>query len=277
VPTPDSTDIVATPHVPASAVTIAKIGGTIALAAAAAMSFQTLLGLARILGYARWNSPLLPLSLDVYAATAISVGYRIPAGHRARTTATTNAALALALTVCCNGLYHWLALAGPTISTHLRTELLVAVSALPPIVVERILHLQRAVSSGPGTEPPGTERHAQSVPDPARATRVPARPVAPAPGTDTPIVPPPAPARAAQTTGTAPGTRTAFETWVERAVPLWHEYVGQLHNEPTAPVLANRVRLAHPEPNAPSSPRWDRKLAAAVKLAATQTVEAAAR
>lgn len=149
--------------VPASAVTIAKVGGTVALAAAAAMSVQTLFGLARLLGYAAWNAPLLPLSLDVYAATAISVGYRIPGAHPARATARRNAVLALALTICCNGLYHWLALAGASVSAGLRTELLVAVSALPPVVVERILHLQRAVSGGTVPVRDGTERERVSA------------------------------------------------------------------------------------------------------------------
>jgi hypothetical protein len=63
------------------------------------------------------------------------------------------------------------------------------------------------------------------------------------------------------------GTRTPFDTWVDRAVPLWNAYVDKHHAEPIAAVLGNQVRLAHPEPNVPTSDRWDRKLCAAVREA----------
>lgn len=136
------------PVVPANAVAVAKFGGTVALVAAAAMSAQTLYRLGRILGYAWWNAPLLPTSLDVYAATAIWVGHRVPAEHRARKTATTNARIALALTICSNGLFHLLNLPGVHLPHWVSITLLVLVSALPPFVVERILHLQMSVSHG---------------------------------------------------------------------------------------------------------------------------------
>jgi hypothetical protein len=97
-----------------------------------------------------------------------------------------------------------------------------------------------------GTDPaesgtrPGTATHAA----PARADRIPAT-----------VVPLNA------------GTRTPFNTWVDRAVPLWNAYVTKHHAEPIAAVLGNQVRLAHPEPNLPTSDRWDRKLCNAVREA----------
>lgn len=138
----------APPVVPGAAVAVAKWGGTIALVAAAAMSVQTLYRLGRILGYAWWNAPLLPASLDVYAATAIWVGHRVPAEHPARATARANARIALALTVGANGLFHLLNLPDVHLPHWITVTLLVLVSALPPFVVERILHLQMTVSAG---------------------------------------------------------------------------------------------------------------------------------
>lgn len=136
------------PVVPSAAVAVAKWGGTVALVAAAAMSVQTLYSLGRILGYAKWNAWLLPTSLDVYAATAIWVGHRVPAEHKARKTATANARIALVLTVSANGLFHLLNLPGVRLPHWVSITLLVLVSALPPFVVERILHLQMTVSVG---------------------------------------------------------------------------------------------------------------------------------
>lgn len=144
----DTTPAPPTPTVPTTAIRVAKWGGSVALVAAAAMSVQTLYSLGRILGYAKWNAWLLPASLDVYAATAIWVGHRIPAEHGARKTARTNARTALLLTVCANGLFHLLNLPNVHLPNWISVTLLVVVSALPPFVVERILHLQMSVSTG---------------------------------------------------------------------------------------------------------------------------------
>jgi hypothetical protein len=90
-------------------------------------------------------------------------------------------------------------------------------------------------------------------------------------GTPTGTAPRTAPERSAGTSATVvplnPGTRTPFPTWVERAIPLWHAYVDKHHAEPIAAVLGNQVRLAFPEPNLPTSDRWDRKLRLAVSEA----------
>lgn len=148
----DKTQAPPQPVVPSNAVAVAKIGGTVALIAAAAMSAQTLYRLGRILGYAWWNAWLLPTSLDVYAATAIWVGHQVPAEHKARKTASANARLALSFTVGANGLFHLLNLPGVHLPHWLSITLLVLVSALPMFVVERILHLQLSVSNGRAEE-----------------------------------------------------------------------------------------------------------------------------
>jgi hypothetical protein len=84
----------------------------------------------------------LPIALDAFAASALFVSYRLPGGHKSRRAATRTARLALTLTVVCNGLDHLLDLAGYLLTKHVRDLLLVAVASLPPLIVERLLHLQ---------------------------------------------------------------------------------------------------------------------------------------
>ena len=153
---PDDTQTPPRSAVPASAVTVAKIGGTVALAAAAAISAQSLISLGHLLGLHGRVAWLLPTSLDVYAATSIWVGYRIPTTHPASAVARRGAGLALALSVGCNMLYHLLLLAGHEMPGWLTDGLLVLVGALPPLVVERIFHLQMAIRDGK------TEEHVDS-------------------------------------------------------------------------------------------------------------------
>lgn len=281
------------PAVPPSAIRMAKVGGTIALIAAAAISAQTLVSLGHTIGLHGKIAWLLPASLDVYAATAIWVGYRIPSVHPAASVARRDARLALSLTVCCNVLYHLLILAGSSLPKPLTDTLLLCVGALPPLVVERIFHLQMSVRNGDdGNEAApdaaagrsgGSSGTAQAAPAIVPSKTQPARGTTPNPGTDTPpgtargtdhgTAAPATPerAKAAPTTTVPPksGTRTPFEEWVKRAVPLWNAYVEKHQAEPIAAVLGNQVRLAHPEPDMPTSDRWDRKLCAAVREAVT--------
>jgi hypothetical protein len=127
---------------------------------------------------------------------------------------------------------------------------------------------------------------AQAAPATVPAKTEPARGTAPSPGTNPPAsgtasgtspgtAPPAVPARIptvpANVVPPNPGTRTQFESWVERAVPLWNAYIDKHHERPIAAVLGNQVRMAHPEPNAPASERWDRKLRAAVREAVGDT------
>lgn len=277
------------PPVPPGAIRMAKIGGTIALVAAAAMSAQTLVALGHILGYHGKIAWLLPASLDVYAGTSIWVGYRIPAAHPASVIARRDAVLALTLTVCCNALYHLLLLAGSALPKPLIDTLLVLVGALPPLVVERIFHLQMSVRNGDGNAAP-----ADAAPAPTAATPGTGIQTAPASKTATPAPAPALPAAPVQTApapkpmpnpgivpttngisaGTRPGTaksgtgtggRRSPEEWAKLALPLWHRYVDKHSEPPTAPVLANMLRNAHPDLPTGDSERWERNVRAATK------------
>jgi hypothetical protein len=140
------------PTVPASAVMVARIGGTLAMIPAAAISAQTLFRLALMMGLAPGIAWLLPAALDIYAVTSIWVGFQVPEAHRARKSAIWNARLALALTVICNALSHALDLASQKHGWSRRDVSLTLVSALPPIVVERLLHLQAMIATDGATE-----------------------------------------------------------------------------------------------------------------------------
>ncbi len=152
------------PPVPASAIRVARIGGTLSLLAAAAISFTTLCRLGRLMGLQPGIAWLLPAALDIYAGTSIWVGFQIPEGHRARASAVWNARLALLLSVACNALSHALVLSAAGNGWTGKDISLTAVSALPPIVVERLLHLQTLIGTpNPGT--PGPDSRQDVAPD----------------------------------------------------------------------------------------------------------------
>lgn len=245
------------PVVPSSAVAVAKIGGTIALAAAAAMSAQTLYRLGRILGYAWWNAPLLPTSLDVYAATAIWVGHRVPAEHKAHKVASSNARIALALTVGANGLFHLLNLPGVHLPHWVGITLLVLVSALPPFVVERILHLQSAVSAGRAGAHTANDEIATPENDSANPVAKTERPTTP---TANSVAPPtrtandnPDPADNRQTAKTpaakpvanaktpSDDNANADENHAAAMLPIYRQILAQTGKRPTAPKLVEMV------------------------------------
>lgn len=251
------------PVVPASAIHMAKVGGTIALIAAAAISAQTLISLGHTLGLHGRIAWLLPTSLDVYAATSIWVGYRIPSAHPAAGIARRDARLALALTVCCNALYHLLLLAGSQLPQWLTDGLLVLVGALPPLVVERIFHLQMSVRDGAGSadETPTADRadgrpgadsarrsagERRQVPTPTRRPETPTAPARADGSADSP-----APTAPADTFPAADGSadvidlktagdavRRPLPEWVELATPLYRQYLDEFGEGPNAPQLA---------------------------------------
>lgn len=127
---------------PTGAVRIARIGGTIAELAAAAISAHTLYHLGGQLDLGPAVAWLLPAALDVYAFTALAVGYNLPADHPGQRPVLRNARLAFAMTLGANALDHLLQKAGRLIDPTTRDLLLVAVATLPPLVVERLLNLQ---------------------------------------------------------------------------------------------------------------------------------------
>lgn len=122
-------------------------GIAFALGCAAALSAPTLYELARLIGFDAALAWLLPAALDGYAGTSIWIGRRITRTHPAARAARRNARLALLLTIACNGLYHLLVLAAGSVPRGLHIGLLVAVSSLPPFIVDRLLHLN-AIANG---------------------------------------------------------------------------------------------------------------------------------
>ena len=147
-----NTEPAAPPKVPASAIRVARVGGTLAMIPAAAISAQTLFRLGLMMGLPPSIAWLLPAALDIYAVTSIWVGFQVPEGHRARKSAIWNARFALALTVICNALSHALDLAAMKHGWSRRDLALTLVSALPPIVVERLLHLQTMIATDGATD-----------------------------------------------------------------------------------------------------------------------------
>lgn len=127
---------------PTSAVRIARIGGTVAELAAAAISAHTLYHLGGQLDLGPAAAWLLPAALDTYAFTALAVGYNLPADHPGQKPVLRNARLAFAMTLGANALDHFLQKAGQLVDPTVRDLLLVAVATLPPLVVERLLNLQ---------------------------------------------------------------------------------------------------------------------------------------
>ena len=138
---------------PATARWTVGVGGSVALLGASAISFQTLAKLGDLLGIL--PSWLLPIAIDVYAATATVASLLLPALHSGRQTAIWNARLALSMSVIGNAVFHGLRL-GSWSATDI---VLTVISAWPPLIVERLLHLQgrlAAAESAPAEE--ATER-----------------------------------------------------------------------------------------------------------------------
>jgi len=177
-----------TPDAPGDVMTVLRHGGTAALACAAASSAVSLYWLAILVGWPAALAWLLPASLDVYAGTSLYVGYRLPVRHPAAKSARRNARFALSLSVASNAIYHALVLFGSAWPVWVHDTLLVAVSALPPIVVERLLHLRSKVGNGGAATPlPATATGNSSLaatPTPVARTATSAIPTAaPAPAT----------------------------------------------------------------------------------------------
>jgi len=181
---------------------VLRHGGTAALACAAASSAVSLFWLAILVGWPAALAWLLPACLDVYAGTSLYVGYRLPPRHPAAKTARRNARFALSLSVASNAIYHALVLFGNAWPAWVHDTLLVAVSALPPIVVERLLHLRSKVGNGvAATSAPATATAGAApaaTPAPVAHAATPATPsVAATPATPRPATP--APRRATAT------------------------------------------------------------------------------
>lgn len=180
------------PTVPDDVTRKVRRGATIAMILAAGISARTLFQLGQIIGLPWQFAWMLPGAFDVYAYTSATVAASIPAAHPARKWAVWNARIALSFTMIGNSLVHALYLMSNNQGWTGTDYALTAVSAIPPIIVERLLHLQTKIVSGaeaavatPATPPAATPRPRT----PATATPV-AEPVA----ATTPATPKPQPA-----------------------------------------------------------------------------------
>jgi hypothetical protein len=128
--------------------------GILAVAVAAAvLSFDSLTGLAHLAGVTgrlagfrlSW---LLPIAVDAYAVTATRVWLRTAGTARTAAYARRNAVGAIVLSVAGNATFHGLTAAGLTAlaTTGWGWLLVVAVSAVPPVMLGLVAHLHALVS-----------------------------------------------------------------------------------------------------------------------------------
>lgn len=244
-------------------------GIAFALGCAAALSAPTLYELARLIGFAAALAWLLPAALDGYAGTSIWIGRRITRTHPAARAARRNARLALGLTVACNGLYHLLVLGGNSIPRGLHIGLLVAVSSLPPFIVDRLLHLN-AIANGTGSpeaSAPATTREVIRKAATVSATSLP-----PPAGNPVPELPPAsstAPRKAAapedEKVASLASAADSGKRRAELALPLWRQHVATTGRDPNAAELAALLRAAHPELPMGKTDRTERNIRAATK------------
>jgi hypothetical protein len=154
--------------------------GILAVAVAAAvLSFDSLTGLAHLAGVTgrvagfrlSW---LLPIAVDAYAVTATRVWLRTAGTARTASYARRNAVGAIVLSVAGNATFHGLTAAG--VATLATTGwgwlLVVAVSAVPPVMLGLVAHLHALVS--------GDHRTVQTTTTPASETAPTGRGTAPA-------------------------------------------------------------------------------------------------
>ncbi|MEY9864153.1 hypothetical protein ABH935_009807 [Catenulispora sp. GAS73] len=128
---------IALPALPPSVIRIVRIGIPISLLATEALSFQSLYSLGLLVGWSCALAWLLPVALDVYAAVSTAVWQAIPDEHEASKPAARNARFAICLTEGGNALNHLANAGGNT--AHM--IMVLSVSALPPLIAERLLRL----------------------------------------------------------------------------------------------------------------------------------------
>lgn len=158
------------------------VGAMVAVAAAAAtLSFTSLMDLARVCGYGPRLAWLLPISIDAYALTATRVWLRGGVGERTRRYARRNAVAAIGLSVAGNATFHCLSAAGVLSLIGWAQLLVVGVSAVPPVVLGLVGHLHALLAAekpAPKTLLPATGDSGGITP-PAAAPVEPAIPPAP--------------------------------------------------------------------------------------------------
>ncbi len=220
-------------------------GGMLAVAVAAAvLSFSALSGLAELAGVTAglplpaggrfrlaW---LLPIAVDAYAVTATRVWLRTAGTARTRAYARRNAVGAIGLSVAGNAAYHALTAAGVASLADVRAgwAVVVAVSAVPPVLLGLVGHLHALVSDDHGSAIAPAPVAGQ-----CRARRSRRRPVPRATGATRTGT------RRATRTGHAAGTRTGGRTPARTDAELTAA-LAELPREPDGTVPIRRATAA---------------------------------
>lgn len=241
--------------------------GLLAVLFAAGISAQALYALGLLIGLSPWTAWMLPGAMDLYAFESTRVASRVPARHPSRSWAVWNARLALSFTVAGNALFHALHLAGSHRGWTNTDIALTAVSAIPPVIVERFLHLQTKINapSGAAAGAPETARTAadrsqtpkrstaqsetpersHTTPDANGATAHTDRSQAPAANDHTPVANDTENARdetETERSNGAPTGRPTTERWIEVGRPVYETLAAALGRRP--PEKAYRDALA---------------------------------
>ncbi|MFC5719860.1 DUF2637 domain-containing protein [Streptomyces gamaensis] len=193
--------------------------GAVGLAAAAS-SYAALQDLALRTGWWPWLSWLLPLTVDAYAMTAVRIWLgRATRNTTARTWAKANAIGGIALSVAGNAVDHAAAAGVIAVSW----PLIVAVSAIPPVVLGLLVHMAHLRGLPPADTGSGTPAHGESAEprQPAADDRPATAQQASAADTTAPLptVPPPPPAVVRTSKPRQPRRRTPADTGQRKALP----------------------------------------------------------
>ena len=150
----------------------AYAGMAVVAVAAAVISFDSLMGLARLAGIVPpW---LLPLAIDAYAVTATRMWMTGTVSARVRRYACCNAFAAIAVSVAGNAAYHGFTAAGVHRLGSDRWPVAVAVAAVAPIMLGLVAHLHSLLSTDRTNSPTPTPQTMPVVP-----SAEPSRPVPP--------------------------------------------------------------------------------------------------
>lgn len=171
---------------------IARAASWASLAASFVLSASTWVAVALLAGFARWAAPFMPLVVDGYIVTALTL-WLSPVSAKIAGTAKRHTYGAALVGVLVQSAYHAFIVWDAT-GSHWRTTVAAAVGALPPLFAALAVHMRaliRRETRKPEVAPaplpplPAPESLPATVPATAAelfAGNLPAAPVSPAPG-----------------------------------------------------------------------------------------------
>lgn len=267
-----------------------RIGGGLALACGAILSFYALFGLATLNGWPSTIAWALPGSVDILTATALVVAMGTPRSHPGAKVAHWCAGISLVITVGCNVEYHAL-LPAHWSAGHIA---LVATGAVPALVVELILIMQMRIGDGATLTDADIEtpaktvgRKGKTVTDTTDITRpaladsdTPKPPTSDTKTVDTEVcndsdtdaVLPDTQRRPTPDTDASDHPERSLPWWAEKAAPLYRQWIRE-HNgtAPKAPMLADLLIKAGYD--VPAGEVQRRKIRAATETHITENPE----